>query len=200
MTSSHSVQCRCGRLRGVLKPTRPSNRCICYCRDCRTFARHLGDPDKDLDKIGGSEIIQVPPANLSFTQGQEHLACLRLTEKGMLRWYASCCRTPIGNTTTDWRMSFVGLVHSCLRGADRSLDDSFGPVTMWTHVGGALGESNLRASGELGGIAGIAWFILKARLNGRYKKTPFFHADSGLPVASPHVLSQAELEAARRDT
>ncbi len=51
-----------------------------------------------LDERGGSQIIQVPPKNLTFTQGREVLASMRLTEKGLLRWYAGCCNTPIGNT------------------------------------------------------------------------------------------------------
>jgi len=72
------------------------NRCVCYCRDCQAFAHFLGKVDAILDERGGSEIIQVLPRNLTFTQGIELLACMRLTEKGLLRWYAACCNTPIG--------------------------------------------------------------------------------------------------------
>jgi hypothetical protein len=36
---------------------------------------------------------------------------------GLLRWYAACCKTPIGNTLPNFRASFVGLIHSCLQNA-----------------------------------------------------------------------------------
>lgn len=41
-------------------------------------------------------------------QAAENLACLRLTDKGLLRWYSTCCQTPIGNTSANWKISFVG--------------------------------------------------------------------------------------------
>jgi Family of unknown function (DUF6151) len=61
-----------------------------------------------LDVHGATDVIQTSPAQLTLTQGQEFLACMRLTEKGLLRWYAACCSTPIGNTLPNYRMSFVG--------------------------------------------------------------------------------------------
>jgi hypothetical protein len=44
--------------------------------------------------------------------------------------------------------------------------------------------------------ATVAWLIpamIKVRIDGGYKRTPFFHIDSGAPVAQPKVLSAAEL-------
>ena len=38
------------------------------------------------------------PKFMTMTQGADRLTFLRMTEKGPLRWYASCCNTPIGNT------------------------------------------------------------------------------------------------------
>jgi len=67
---------------------------------------------KILDAQGGTDVVQTRPANLTFTHGQDTLACMRLTPKGLLRWYAACCNTPIGNTVANYRMPFVGLVHS----------------------------------------------------------------------------------------
>jgi hypothetical protein len=40
---------------------------------------------------------------------------MSLSDKGMLRWYASCCNTPIGNTSRDFKVSHVGLLHNCLQ-------------------------------------------------------------------------------------
>lgn len=197
MPKSHPLRCRCGQVRGLVQPTAPATRCVCYCRDCRAFARHLGAQADVLDAFGGSEVIQVPAANVTFTQGQESLACLRLTHKGMLRWYAACCNTPIGNTMADRRMGFTGLVHTSLRGA--SLDDSFGPVTMHTQVQSALGSPGFGSSGELAGIGRMLGFVAKALLTGAYRKSPFFDAKTGAPVAVPVVLSAAEHAAAHND-
>jgi len=187
---SHPLQCRCGSLQGVLTDTQKANHVICYCKDCQAFAHFLGDAQHILDASGGSDIVQVLPKKVRFTQGVANLACMRLTDKGLLRWYASCCRTPIGNTLATPKLSFVGLVHTCLEtGAGRSLDAVFGPVVACVHAKSARGEPKPKDRG----IAAIgAWFfgtVLRARFNGDYKTTPFFDSNSGAPVVTPHVLS-----------
>ena len=73
-------------------------------------------------------MVQTRAANVTFTQGKDALACMRLTPKGLLRWYAACCNTPVGNTLASSKISFVGLVHSCLEGGGTPLIESFGPV------------------------------------------------------------------------
>ncbi len=35
---------------------------------------------------------------------------MRLTPMGLLRWYAGCCNTPIGNMVSA-RVPFIGIVH-----------------------------------------------------------------------------------------
>ena len=109
----HRLQCQCGSIRANIDSAGTSNRIICYCTDCRAFARFLARPDV-VDARGGTEIIQVAQSRVRITRGKERLAAIRLTENGMVRWYASCCRTPIGNTMINPKMGFIGLVHSCL--------------------------------------------------------------------------------------
>ncbi|MFZ2237575.1 MAG: DUF6151 family protein, partial [Dokdonella sp.] len=46
--------------------------------------------------------------------GEDELACMSLSPNGMLRWYASCCSTPIGNTPRDRNMPYVGVVSACV--------------------------------------------------------------------------------------
>lgn len=189
---SHPLQCRCGAVKGTLADTRKVNRVICYCRDCQAFAHFLGGADEILDERGGSDIVQVLPKKVTFSQGADKLACMRLTEKGTLRWYASCCRTPIGNTVATPKFPFIGLVHNCLEGAGPSLDEAFGPVRMWVHTKSARGEPKPEQRG-MGGT--IAWFlgtVLRARFNGDYRVTPFFHIPTGAPVVTPRVLSAQE--------
>jgi hypothetical protein len=189
---SHPLQCQCGTIKGVVADPGNSNHCVCYCKDCQAFAHFLGKVDATLDERGGSEIIQVLPRNLTFTQGIESLACVRLTEKGLLRWYAACCNTPIGNTLATPKLSFIGLVHNCLENNAPPLNDSFGPVRAWVNTNGAKGDPKPKVAGQ-GPV--IWWFlttVLKARFNGDYKRTPLFRADTGMPVVTPRILSSTE--------
>lgn len=117
---------------------------------------------------------------------------MRLTEKGLLRWYAACCNTPIGNTLHTPKLSFIGLVHNCLENDAPPLRDSFGPVRAWVNTNGAKGEPKPKVAGQ-GPV--IWWFltrVLQARLNGAYKRTPLFRADTGMPVVTPRILSSEE--------
>jgi hypothetical protein len=189
----HPLQCRCGTVKGFVDDPRSANRGVCYCKDCQAFAHFLGRPSEILDERGGSDVIQTLPKNVTFTQGTEALACMRLTEKGLYRWYAGCCNTPIGNTLGSPKISFVGLVHTCLETPDTPLQDSFGPVRVWVNTKGAKGNPKPKTVGI--GTA-ILWFIsavLKARIDGSYKHTPFFLVDKGTPIVPPRVLSSGEL-------
>jgi Family of unknown function (DUF6151) len=190
--TSHPLRCQCGTIQGAVANPENGNHCVCYCRDCQAFAHFLGKADAVLDQRGGSEIIQVPPKNLTFSQGFEALACMRLTEKGLLRWYAACCNTPIGNTLMTPKISFVGLVHNCLDSPGQSLDHSFGAVRARVNTKGAKGDPKP----EVGGQGAVIWWfitrVLKARLNGDYKRNPLFNPDTGKPVVTPRVLSAEE--------
>ena len=117
----HPLQCRCGTIKGWVSDTESANRVVCYCRDCQAFARFLGQESATLDAQGGSDVVQTLPKNVTFTQGADALACMRLTEKGMVRWYAGCCKTPIGNTLENYKISFVGLLHNCLEAPEHPL-------------------------------------------------------------------------------
>ena len=69
----HPLRCRCGTVSGWVKEPRSANRVVCYCRDCQAFAYFLGQENQILDERGGSDVIQILPKNLSFTQGIEAL-------------------------------------------------------------------------------------------------------------------------------
>jgi hypothetical protein len=190
--TTYPLRCQCGTVRAVLAHPARGNRVVCYCHDCQAFAHVLDQASRVLDERGGSEIIQVLPKNLTFTQGTEALACLRLTPKGLLRWHSACCRTPIGNTLATGKMSFIGLIHSCLDADGGSRDVAFGPIRSWVHTRGAQGEPQPK---EVGLGTSVGWFLrttLRARFNGDYKLTPFFKADTGAPIAVPRVLSAEE--------
>ncbi|WP_456269580.1 DUF6151 family protein [Kushneria sp. AK178] len=186
---NHSISCDCHRLTGVLQPVGGINHCLCYCADCQAFARFLGHEARILDAQGGTRLIQTLPAGITFTRGIEHLACMRLTDKGMLRWYASCCQTPIGNTLASHHFSFVGLVHRCLEDTGVSLEKRFGPLQMVTHVKAAVGEPKPVATGVLTGTLRVMRLMLGAHLTGRHRHTPFFDTASGAPAVTARVLT-----------
>jgi hypothetical protein len=123
---------------------------------------------------------------------------MRLSENGLLRWYADCCKTPIGNTAANYRLSFVGLVHNCLEGPTASLDDSFGPVRMWSFTKSAKTKISASPFGMVPGMFRILAMVLRARLNGAYKRTPFF-TSTGAPIVTPKILTDGERSAVYSD-
>lgn len=194
---NHPLQCRCGTVKGYVASPQAANRGVCYCKDCQMFAHYLGRAADILDELGGTEVIQTLPANVTFTEGRQALACIRLTQNGLLRWYADCCNTPIGNTQANFRFSFVGLVHNCLESAGSPLGNSFGPVRMHVNTGGAKGTVKSSPFALLAGIARFLLMVARARVDGGYKITPFFDIDSGAPVVTPRILSASELDVLR---
>ena len=187
----HALQCRCGKLKGQVERPERANHAVCYCKDCQAFAHFLGRPDEILDEGGGSEVVQTQPRYVGFTEGAEHLACVRLTPSGLVRWYADCCKTPIGNTMATPKMSFVGLVHSCLDVAGQPLDDAFGSVRCRVNTHGAKGSPRPKPVGIPWAALWFLSMLIRARVDGSYRQTPFFDACSS-PVVAPRVLSAEE--------
>jgi hypothetical protein len=120
-----------------------------------------------------------------------------LTPKGLLRWYASCCRTPIGATLAIRHVSFLGLNHACIDLGDghAALEALLGPVRGGVFCRYAKGDrSRLQAhdGAPLSLILKNIGKILKRRIRGDHIHTPFFDARTGQPVATPTVLSETE--------
>jgi hypothetical protein len=172
--------------------SRTGNRCICYCDDCQAFAHFLGRAEEILDSHGGTEVFQMSPARLELTSGRERLACMRLTPKGLFRWYADCCRTPIGNTAPTRQLPFVGLfVFSMDRGQPpRSLDAELGPVRARIQARFAVGRPEgpkVYDGAPLSMVAPIMARLVGWRLRGDHKRSPFFDNETGEPVVAPRV-------------
>lgn len=186
------LRCKCGTLRGHVSQPEKCTRIVCYCKDCQAFAHYLGNTDDILDALGGTDILAVHPRSVTFTEGRQALACMSLSPKGMLRWYASCCNTPIGNTARDVKMAYIGLIHTCVEDASSSIESAFGPVRMHTATNSAKGPVASSLLNQVSTIAGIMVSVLGARLSGSYKHTPFFDVEQGTPVAAPKVLTLEE--------
>jgi len=191
------LRCRCGKLRGELDATRIAARAICYCKDCQAFARFLKADDVVLDTSGGTEVEAALPAALRLSAGLEHLACMSLGPRGLYRWYASCCNTPIGNTPRDRKASYVGLVRLCLDATPAQLDRQLGRGHITSSRGSAHGPTTATPLATALAVARVGAMLAKARLTGGYRDNPFFDA-SGAPVRAPRVLTLEERSALTR--
>jgi hypothetical protein len=60
--------------------------------------------------------------------------------------------------------------------------------------GSANGGDKPKSTGLLSGTLRVIGMMLKARLDGSYKRTPFFVLESGVPIVTPKVLSNVELK------
>ena len=197
MPTDLPLRCSCGSVRGVVRAVSPDcgNRLICYCDDCQSFIHYLGNAKQILDAHGGSDIFQTSPARLEISQGEEQLACMRLRPGGLVRWYTSCCKSPIGNTLATRQVAFVGLIHSFAdQGGDG--DKALGPVRWKVAARFAKGDRAELQAHDRAPVAFILrfmWIILTSRLRGDHKRSPFFDAASGNLRAQPTVLSAEEL-------
>jgi len=194
VTGGHPLRCRCGKVEGRVAHPARGIRGVCYCRDCQAYAHFLGFPGGMLDEMGGTDVVIVQPGAVSFTAGLEHLACMSLSPKGTLRWFAGCCRTPIANTPRDVRIPHFGLVHSVLGEGGRALDESFGPVRMRVNRQSAHGSPPAASlfSTLRGGMRYVAGMV-SSRIGGSYRRNPLFGAD-GRPRVEPQVISREERE------
>ena len=205
MATDLPIRCFCGAVRGVIRDISGNrgNRLVCYCDDCQSFAHFLGRADQVLDSHGGTDIFQMSPARLQITQGAEHLACMRLTAKGLFRWYTDCCKTPIGNTPPTRHLPLVGLIHCCtdLAANGRLRDAVLGPVRARVFGRFAKGDRTAPDAHDRAPVSmflHLAGFLLMARLRGDHKRSPFFDARTGEPIATPRVLSEDELHEVER--
>jgi hypothetical protein len=191
------IRCSCGALQGAVCGVSPTagNRVVCYCDDCQAFAHFLGRAADILDQHGGTEIYQTSQASVELDAGANRLACMRLTSSGLVRWYADCCNTPIGNTLASTAIPFVGLIHRCIvrPGGDPTLDVTLGPVRARAYRKFAKdGGSTLAASESIPRLMlRFGRLVIRWRLRGDHKRSPFFDARTGKPIVAPRVLSRA---------
>jgi hypothetical protein len=188
--SDLTLACQCGAFRAVIRDVsnRTGNHAVCYCVDCRAFVRHLGQEDRILDAQGGSQLYQAQPYQVAFLSGTDHLAVMKLSEKGLYRWYATCCDTPLGLTAGTPKISFasflVANMHPPL--------DTLGPVRFRYKADQALSTVTEAKGSLIGFAARTTRNAMRSRLNGKWRKTPFFDAQSGQSIVLPRVLSPEE--------
>ncbi|MEM7501601.1 MAG: DUF6151 family protein [Pseudomonadota bacterium] len=198
MTQCIPLRCACGKLKGSAADVDggQGNHIVCYCDDCQAFQHFLGQADAVLDAHGGTRIFQMSPGKVEFTEGSDQLACMRLGPKGVVRWYAACCNTPIGNTLATPALPFVGLICACmdLGAGEASFEQALGPLKCGVHGRFALGTPIGVALHDSASISFVASFLAKSlrwKLRGDHKRSPFFVGNGALR-ATPQVLTKPE--------
>lgn len=186
-----TLKCYCGLVEGVLfnADKNSGTRAVCCCDDCQAFAEHLTTDTEILDEFGGTEIFQTSQAQVRIHKGVEHLRCLRLTSKGIRRWYTACCGTPVGNTLSAG-LPFVGVLHTFVS-SDVDRDAALGPVRAYVqtrHARGTPTYSHSAPGFPLGITLRIARKMLIWKLRGWHKPSVFFAPD-GRTIVKPEVLT-----------
>ncbi|MDO6587630.1 DUF6151 family protein [Salipiger sp. 1_MG-2023] len=186
MPDPRELSCRCGTMAWRVAPRSPGTLVICHCKDCQTAAQVL-DAGAALDAAGGTTLFQTLPDRVQITRGAEHLALLRLSPKGLLRWHAGCCGTAIANTLPRPLLPFVGVVLP----ADET---RFGKVRARVFTQSA--RYRLREHGA--GMAGAAIMLraLSALIQGR--RANLFFDKAGQPICPARILTPQERSSATR--
>ncbi len=137
MPTDIKLRCECGALEGVIKALSP--------------------------KAGGRVTCYCTDCQ-AFA---ENLACVKVTDKGILRWHAACCRTPIGNTLGSRNFSFVGLIAHCLK-------DTTDGQSLATVIGPSNGAVHIKdARGKPADVAAASVLALTFKIAARAWRTPF---------------------------
>ena len=189
------MACRCGQFHARLTDVGPREgaHLMCYCKDCQAAARHLG-AEETLKPRGASDIYHTTPSHLSIEAGAEHLSCLRLSPKGLLRWYAGCCNTPMFNTLSGPKLAFVGVLTPTFQ--EEHAAEAIGPVIAVVNTSGALpGPGTLKDRGFFKAGWQVIYRHLREKLRGTARDNLLFD-ENGAPIVTPRVLSLDERKAA----
>lgn len=181
------LACDCGKVTLTAHNVSPrlGNRLVCYCESCQQFPIKLGKQDSVLDEYGGTEIYQMPPAQLEITGGREHVRCMRHTKEGLFRFYAGCCNSPIANSP-GLGLPLVGLIHSNDLEPGRR-DERLGPIRAHVNLDGATKPlPKERRKGFVLVILRILAQMMLWRIRKKVHPHPFFDRE-GRAIVKPEV-------------
>ena len=199
MSSTIKLKCCCGKVSGVATNISPEtgNHIVCMCDDCQAFARFLENSEGVLDENGGTHLFQLTPNKIAIHSGREYLKCLQMGPKGLKRWYADCCKTPIANTVS-LKISLVGLFTNFIDFGNTKIskNEVIGPIRY--RVMGKYGQGELPKNTHhkfpLLLILKMAKTILIGRLQKKYVPNTFFDNKTGKSFSQEMILSKDERE------
>jgi hypothetical protein len=190
-TPSVGFSCTCGKVRGRMAPVsaRSGAHIVCHCKDCSAAERFLGQPDPGSD---GVDLFLTTPDTVKFDSGIELLGAIRLSPKGPLRWYATCCNATLFACSGNPGIPF-------LSAQVKRLDSpaAVGPVITQAFVPQPGGTPKHSGAGRM--MMKLVPAMGAARLSGRWRQNPFFDMATRAPIAEPKLLSKEERRAASPD-
>lgn len=188
-----AFSCRCGAVKGVCHDAGgPMGlRIVCYCADCQAYAAFLGAERDYLDAAGGTDIYQTTPSRLEITAGLNRLKSVVVAPKGLHRFYADCCKTPIANAVPGRQLPFSG---TFVRNYDaQKRERLFRPPVAAVFIERAHGEPVEKSRQALPLLildmmrrAAAEW------LSGRARRNPFLDAEDDGRIAAPHIVTADE--------
>ena len=183
-TAETDLTCECGSFHATLREIDPKRgtHLRCHCADCRAAYRILRP---NVEPRGGIHIYQTDPDKIDIIKGQEHFECLQLSPKGMLRWYASCCDTPLINTTRSAKMPFAGVLT-----ATANDPHVFGAVIAEANIKGTDGKVQHKGMTRM--VIRLFSRMISTRISGRWKETPFFSAPLFVPIFEPRLVAKKD--------
>lgn len=188
--SCMKIQCDCGKFQALLKhfPKASPGRLVCYCDDCQSYAKKIGREDI-LDEFGGTEVIPAYPNDFVIQEGKEHLKCFKLSPKGLHRWTAACCNTPIVNTMP--KFPWLGIPRNVYTNADSNALAAFGKVRSRIKGKFKTGDAPFKISDDLGFMDALTVipFIAKGFIFKKFSSSPFLKDDGKTPMSEPHYLN-----------
>lgn len=184
MSDPVTFACACEKVQGEVAADtlKSGTRVVCHCDDCRAFQIALGRDDPGAQT--GVDLLQIAPANMHFVHGTEHLAAMRLSPRGLVRWYASCCDTPLAATMPGRAIPFAGLLIETLHSTDHVRR-----VSTHGFLKNADGTTRHKNIGRL--VRGLVSRTFAAYTSGTAKMTPFRDPDSGALIVEPEVIGKA---------
>ncbi|EQC48268.1 hypothetical protein M899_3209 [Bacteriovorax sp. BSW11_IV] len=197
-----NLSCSCNKVQGQIKNVTPKLglRVVCYCDDCQTYARYLNGQKSVLDENGGTELLQVPQAYVSFHKGQDQIECVQLSPKGIKRWYAKCCHTPIGNMLQNPSVSFIGIPVAFIDEEQmRDADKTIGPVCARLQLRFATGpiKENHDEKVPFGHLLKTISKLLQWKIKGLNRPHPFYDFESERYIYETKILTKEERDGFR---
>jgi len=185
--------CNCGTIKGTLRGVTPArgSHARCHCIDCRAAEVYLNQPDPAPQAV---QLFQTTPDRFDFDQGFDQLGVFSFGDKNLLRWYATCCGTPMFNTLRKPKLAFASIMTSAL-----SDPAALGPIVGTGYIPTSSGKTRNE------GLPRLIWGALSraaaAKITGRWKTNPFIDPDTATPNRPvkivPHDQRQAILDALR---
>ena len=190
-----TFSCACGTVAGTITDVGPKqgDYVYCHCTDCQAVPKLLGAEERILERAAGTALYQIRCARLSFASGKDKLAGVHMTDQPTLRWYASCCDTPLFNTYANGKLPYTTIL---LANCDRAGRAALGEPRGHLHLADAPDETtDLKPMSMAALLRSFFKRLVKDIASGDRRRNPLFDPKTLEPIATPRRLTPREREA-----